>query len=36
MESTPVLATIEPWDGKDGRQIFEEDEMPLDEVMNEL
>lgn len=36
MEATPVLDTIEPWDGKDGRQIFEEDEMPLDEVMNEF
>lgn len=32
--STPVIAKIEPWDGKDG-QVIEEDEFSLEELMRE-
>ncbi|KAI4319879.1 hypothetical protein MLD38_033425 [Melastoma candidum] len=31
-EGTPVVSTIEPWDGKDG-EILEEDEFSLEELM---
>lgn len=34
MESTPVIADVEPWDGKDG-QFIEEDEFSLEELMND-
>lgn len=32
LEGTPVIASTEPWDGKDG-QILEEDEFSLEELM---
>ncbi|GAB2228755.1 hypothetical protein Droror1_Dr00022884 [Drosera rotundifolia] len=34
LEGTPVLQTTEPWDGKDG-EVIEEDEFSLEELMGE-
>ena len=34
MEGTPDIAKTEPWDGKDGEMI-EEDEFSLEELMGE-
>lgn len=34
LENAPVIAQTEPWDGKDG-EILEEDEFSLEELMGE-
>lgn len=34
MSSTPKIDKVEPWDGKDG-QVIEEDEFSLDELMKD-
>ena len=34
LESSPVIVKTEPWDGKDG-EIIEEDEFSLEELMGE-
>lgn len=34
LQSTPEIVKTEPWDGKDG-QIIEEDEFSLEELMGE-
>lgn len=34
LDGTPVIVNTEPWDGKDG-EIIEEDEFSLEELMGE-
>lgn len=33
LQSIPTVGSTEPWDGKGGRELNEEDELSLDELM---